>query len=72
MDLVEAESEENKDRVNIMQEHLKNVQQEQVYTQSRVRLFCHSLFFFNPLLPREKKIKTKNQKKRHNTKHARC
>jgi hypothetical protein len=32
--------EENRDRINIMQEHLHNVQQELKYTQSRVRRGC--------------------------------
>jgi hypothetical protein len=33
---LEAALDENSDRVNIMEDHLKNVQQELVYTQSRV------------------------------------
>jgi hypothetical protein len=37
LDAAEGDTEENKDRINIMHEHLKNVQQELVYTQSRVR-----------------------------------
>ena len=32
----EGAIEENSDRINIMEEHLKNVQQELVYTQTRV------------------------------------
>eukprot|EP00854_Cymbomonas_tetramitiformis_P008918 gene8918-10568_t len=36
LEAVEAALEENRDRINIMEEHLRNVQQELVYTQSRV------------------------------------
>lgn len=35
---MEGAIEENTDRINIMEDHLKNVQQELVYTQSRVRI----------------------------------
>mmetsp|Transcript_5128 Transcript_5128/g.9691 ORF Transcript_5128/g.9691 Transcript_5128/m.9691 type:complete len:950 (+) Transcript_5128:130-2979(+) len=36
LEALEAAIEENSDRINIMEDHLKNVQQELVYTQSRV------------------------------------
>jgi hypothetical protein len=37
LEKADAAHEENRDRINIMQEHLHNVQQELKYTQSRVR-----------------------------------
>lgn len=36
LEKADAAFEENRDRINIMQEHLHNVQQELKYTQSRV------------------------------------
>jgi hypothetical protein len=45
---MEGAIEENTDRINIMEDHLKNVQQELVYTQSRVRV--HKKPYFGVLL----------------------
>ena len=71
MDLAEAETEENKDRINIMQEHLKNVQQEQVYTQSRVRivspLYVYTRINLTPAVLVRKNKKKKPKKTKNDT-----
>ncbi len=36
LELVDQALEENNDRINVMHEHLRNVQQELTYTESRV------------------------------------
>jgi protein-arginine kinase activator protein McsA len=41
LETLDASLEENKGRVEVMLDHLKNVQQEITYTESRVRLYCH-------------------------------